>query len=239
MIKSIIDRIVDLAFPPRCAICNELLSIGERGSCYECRDKLTFVVEPYCMKCGKPLDNEELEYCSDCSTKEHSFDEGRAALVYDEYISRSIYRFKYNSKQEYAAYYAQIIYDRLRDKIKSWNPEALIPVPIHKNRMKKRGYNQAYLIAKELSKLTGIPVENNLVKRKNETKVQKELGARERENNLKKAFIVNKNVVELKSVVIIDDIYTTGSTVDSIASLLKEKGVRRVYFISLSIGRGY
>ena len=171
--------------------------------------------------------------------KEHSYDEGRAALVYDEYVSRSIYRFKYNAKQEYAGYYANIIYNRLGDKIRSWDAKALIPVPIHKNRMKKRGYNQAYLIAKELSKLTGIPVENNLVKRKNETKVQKELGARERENNLKKAFIVNKNVVELKSVVIIDDIYTTGSTVDSIASLLKEKGVRKVYFISLSIGRGY
>ena len=189
------------------------------------------------MKCGKPVDDDE-EYCFDCTRCTHEYDEGRAALVYDEITSKSIYRFKYNNKREYAKVYGRIIDEQLRDKIRSWNVDALIPVPIHKSKLKKRGYNQAELIADEMSKRLGIPVCTSLIERSAATSVQKELSAAARQNNLKKAFNVRGNDVKYNAVLIVDDIYTTGATVDAMARCLKGVGIRNVYFVSLCIGRG-
>lgn len=239
MITNIIKIVIDMIFPPRCPFCDEILTISDAGVCKICKEHVSYVEQPYCMKCGKPIENEEDEFCKDCIERPHSYDEGRAVLVYDEYASRSVYRFKYNSKQEYAAYYGRIIDEKLHDKIMSWNAEAIIPVPIHKSKLKVRGYNQATLIARELSKHVNIPVYEHLLTRSIPTKVMKNLDAKERENNLKKAFIVNKNSVKLNSVIIVDDIYTTGSTIDAISALLKGAGVDKVYFVSLCIGRGY
>lgn len=232
-------KVVDLIYPPRCPVCNEIVAISDGGVCPGCKGKFHYVEEPYCLKCGKPIIDDEEEYCDDCKNKRHYYEEGRACFIYDEYMKESIYRFKYNKKQEYATYYGKEIYKRLYRIIKTWGADALIPVPIHKERMKKRGYNQAELIANQLSKLTKIPVKNHILERKNSTKALKNLGAIERENNLKKAFIVKENVVKLRTVIIVDDIYTTGSTVDAISSCLHDAGVEKVYFITLCIGRGY
>jgi len=233
-----LNRCLDIVYPPRCPACNEISLGSQLGFCQECFGKIHFVNEPWCLKCGKPIEEEEMEYCSDCMERPHFFDQGRSPLVYDDYVRKSIYRFKYNSKKEYARYYAKIINDTLHRKIKSWKAQALIPVPLHKSKLNKRGFNQSYLIAKELSKYVNIPVMDNILVRQNQTKVQKNLGAKERENNLKKAFIVRKNSVKLNTVIIIDDIYTTGSTIDAISKVLKESGVGKVYFVTLSIGRG-
>lgn len=237
-INKIWEFMVDALYPPRCPICNDITDDKANSVCTSCVGVIPYVGKIHCMMCGKPMCDAAAQYCNDCLTKPHYYDEGRAALVYDEYMSRSIYRFKYNSKVEYARFFGRVIYDCLGRKIKSWNADALIPVPIHKSKMKSRGYNQAFLIAEELSKHVKIPVLNDYLFRKNQTKVQKNLTASERENNLKKAFIVRKNSVKLKSVIIVDDIYTTGSTIDAIAKILKESGAEKVYFVTLCIGRG-
>ena len=235
--RKIPGIILDCVFPRICPVCNEIVGVFGRDICPECERRLTYVGDSFCMRCGKPVDEDE-EYCSDCSTGGHVYDEGRAALVYDEYMSKSIYRFKYNGKREFASFYGRIITECLGQKIKSWKADAIVPVPVHKSKLKKRGYNQAYLIAKELSGRLSIPLYDGLVKRSAATAVQKELSAKERQNNLKKAFKVTQNVVELNTVLIVDDIYTTGATVDAMARCLKGAGVRKVYFISLCIGRG-
>lgn len=114
--------------------------------------------------------------------------------------------------------------------------DAIIPVPMYKKKENKRGYNQAYLLAKELSYHTKIPVKNNIIKREKSTKVMRSLGARERENNLKKAFKIDTCDVKLNNVIIIDDIYTTGSTMDAVAKCLRDSGVEKVYGVCLSTG---
>ncbi len=114
----------------------------------------------------------------------------------------------------------------------------MIPVPIHRIRRAKRGYNQAQEYATELSKYCGIPVMSDIIKRKKSTVPLKKLGEAERKNNLKKAFIIAPNVVKLKSIIIVDDIYTTGATIDAMARLLKEAGVDSIMFVTVAIGSG-
>lgn len=116
--------------------------------------------------------------------------------------------------------------------------DAIIPVPIHRSRYRRRGYNQAELVAAELSRLTGIPMYERLVTRSRKTAPQKELTIQERQNNLKKAFNITSNDVKLKKTILVDDIYTTGSTLDAVAMELKRHGVKSVYFIALCIGDG-
>jgi ComF family protein len=139
---------------------------------------------------------------------------------------------------EYAKFYANDLCEKLGSEIQRMNADALIPVPIHKNRQRERGYNQAEELATEISRLTGIPVYNNIIKRVKETIPQKELNPRERQNNLKKAFNIAQNVVKLNKTIIIDDIYTTGSTIDAVAVELRNIGVKEVYFLALCIGEG-
>ena len=235
--RKVAEVILDCVYPRICPVCNKIVSVFGRDICPECERRLTYVGDSFCMRCGKPVDEDE-EYCIDCISGEHVYDEGRAALVYDEYMSKSIYRFKYNGKREFASFYGRVMTDCLGRKIKSWKADAIVPVPVHKSKLKKRGYNQALLLAKELSVRLDIPLYDGLVCRRAATAVQKELSAKERQNNLKKAFNVTQNVVKLDTVLIVDDIYTTGATVDAMARCLKGAGVQKVYFVSLCIGRG-
>ena len=225
-------------YPRRCPVCQE--AVEQQGSriCGICRTKLSYVRQPFCQKCGKPLLLEEQEYCRDCRRKRHRFERGRAPLVYDRIMKSSIAAFKYGGRREYAAFYAQEICRWLSHEILLMDADAIIPVPIHPSRLRCRGYNQAELVAAELSRLTGIPMYDKLVQRSRKTVPQKELTIQERQNNLKKAFNISTNVVKLNKTILIDDIYTTGSTLDAVALELKRHGVKSVYFIALCIGEG-
>jgi len=229
-------RLIDALFPRRCAVCDEAIAANEI-ICPNCSGKIRPIDGDTCYKCGKTLNDTASIYCYDCSRKIHSFDRGFSVFEYSD-IRDSLYRFKYQGRAEYAGFYAHAAYMKLGPVIKELNADALIPVPIHKSRLNKRGYNQAFEFARELSKLTKIPVYSNLVVRKKATVPLKELDEEGRRNNLKKAFIIRPNGVKLDTIVIIDDIYTTGTTIDTISSLLKGFGVKKIYCLTVAIGRG-
>ena len=114
----------------------------------------------------------------------------------------------------------------------------LVPVPVSPGRLRQRGYNQALILAQEVSRRTGIPVREDVLYRVSDTRPMKNMGPEERQNNLKKAFQCHGNDVELNSIMLIDDIYTTGATVDACARALYRQGARRVCFLTLAIGDG-
>lgn len=234
----VFPKLLDLIYPPRCPICDEI--VGEGGLvCEPCRLCLHPLTEPLCKKCGKPLSAQESEYCPDCGRKKHLYTRGRAALEYDSLMRESIGRFKYKNRREYANYYVQELLNTCGGAVNTWNIDLLIPIPLHKSRRRKRGFNQAELIAKKLGKELGIPVCTDSLLRIKKTSPQKELNDQERRSNLKNAFQVVNNHVKFKRVLLIDDIYTTGSTIDAAAAVLLEHGAEKVYFLSISIGRGY
>jgi len=179
--------------------------------------------------------DENAEYCEDCSKMKHVYTEGRSLYEYRA-VDASIYRFKYGGRCEYADYYAKAFAYYLGDVINGWNPDAIISVPLHKKKMRKRGYNQSALIAKGISKELGIPYLEDVIIRSRNTVAMKELDARTRQINLKNAFKICHFDVKLKHIVIVDDIYTTGSTIDSMASVLLEHGVQKVFFVTLATG---
>ncbi len=218
-------------------MCDDLIPVGEGLICRQCAAKPQYIVEPRCRRCGKQLMGDGQEFCADCQRRRHVYDYGYALYDYQS-MRKSVYRFKYGGRCEYAAFYAQEICRWLSHEILLMDADAIIPVPIHPSRLRCRGYNQAELVAAELSRLTGIPMYDKLVQRSRKTVPQKELTIQERQNNLKKAFNISTNVVKLNKTILIDDIYTTGSTLDAVALELKRHGVKSVYFIALCIGEG-
>lgn len=235
-INKIKNLLLDVIFPRRCIVCDGILKMSEWGVCDKCKGLVHQIRSPYCMKCGKQIGDEDV-YCSDCNMIHHDFDEGRSLYLYDDAMKRSIYRFKYNGRYEYADYYGKQLSLEFADYLSRLHPDVLIPIPIHKKRLKKRGYNQAALIAEKLGKMLKIPVSDSLLIRTTETEKQKNLNVSERQNNLKKAFKTTQNDVKLSTAVLIDDIYTTGATIDAAAACLKRAGVSKVYFVCLCSGR--
>lgn len=154
-------------------------------------------------------------------------------------MKNSIYRFKYHNKRVYADTYAAELVRIYGSLIQKWNPDVLIPVPLHRRRKRQRGYNQAEVLAKRLSELTGIPMREDLVKRWKYTRPQKKLGKGQRGANIKDAFEITGCLEDIRRAIIVDDIYTTGNTIDAIAIKLKEKGVQKVWFLTISIGQGF
>lgn len=233
---------LDILYPPRCPVCDSVMESGQKV-CVSCKDVMVRIREPRCMHCGKPLNEDTMEYCHDCANRGSSnYVQGLALWLYDKQAGQSLARFKYMGRREYAAYYAQEMAEGLGEMVCRWNADVLIPVPIHKKRLRKRGYNQAQLLAEEFGKRVGIPVIPDYIVRTKDTRAQKDLDNRDRRNNLKKAFCLKEIHKELYNpphcAIIMDDIYTTGSTVEACAGVLLQAGIEKVYYISLCIGRG-
>lgn len=176
---------------------------------------------------------EEAQYCPECRERERTYVRGRALYEYAS-AAPSIYRFIYGNRREYGAYFGEEMAEELGSFIRKVEPDGLIPIPLHWKRLRSRGYNQAQILAEEIGRLLQIPVYSKLLKRGRNTVPMKKLNGAERQNNLKRAFNVAGNDVKLKRVIIVDDIYTTGTTIEEAARVLKKAGVEEVYFVTLS-----
>ncbi|MGN0376506.1 MAG: ComF family protein [Suilimivivens sp.] len=236
-VKKVIETSLDLIFPRRCAVCDEPVGRIGKGVCRNCESEIIYIKAPFCMKCGKQLKREEGEFCGDCMRKKHLYIQGTALYEYGS-MADSIFRFKYAGRQEYALFYGKELYEKRGRWLLMVKPDALIPVPVHASRKRMRGYNQSELLARELSRWSGIPVNTGLIMRERKTQPQKNLTQAERQNNLKRAFKICQNDVKLKTIVIIDDIYTTGSTIDAMTEVLFAAGIQKVYYMALAVGRG-
>lgn len=231
------EKIFNLIYPEKCPFCGMILKRGEVGICEKCRESLPYVREPRCMKCGKPISSEREEFCYDCKKRTHLFDGGQSLWVHQPPVDQAIYAFKYHDRRCYGKVFAVEMVRELCSYIKLVSAEALIPIPLYKIRYRDRGYNQAEILAREIGKITRLPMEDVLVRKKS-TSPQKKLSDTQRKKNIEDAFAL-KREIEYKIVILIDDIYTTGSTLDEATKVLKSAGVSKVYFLTISIGQGF
>lgn len=235
--------LLDILYPVRCPVCGEIVIPKGNKICPPCEGRLQFVTEPRCKKCSKPIEEDQREYCSDCECKNFHFDHGYSLWIYDSVMKKSVSDFKYSHKKEYAKYYIQEIVNNYGETIKRLSPDVLVPVPIHKSKYYERGYNQTEILAKGLARELKIPVLTHLLIRNKKTLAQKHLSDKERLRNLRQAFVFNKKEAykypnKLKKILLVDDIYTTGSTIEACTNVLMKHGIDRVYFITLCIGKG-
>ncbi len=227
-----------MLYPPRCPICDAVLPISGGLICADCREHLPWVKNP-CMKCGKPVESARIEYCPDCRRMPHLFTEGRAAFSYTGGMRSSVYRMKAENRRDYLDFYAASMVGACRTELERWRPQLIVPIPMHAKKRAARGFNQAELLAAKISRLSGIPCKKRALRSVRETPNQKTLPARERRKNLKGAFALSPAEADLPArVLLVDDIYTTGSTMDEASRVLLEAGVREVFFLVLCTGRG-
>lgn len=218
---------LDLLFPQKCLGC------GEEGEllCCACQKSLPRIMSPVCPKCGRPQPSGIV--CPRCVSRQTSIDGIRSPFVFDGVVREAVHQLKYNNLRSLAKPLALLVQSYLIH-----NPlpgQILVPVPLHRKRLKERGYNQSYLLARELGKLMKLPVINNcLVRVKYEIPQAKTKSVDERHNNVKHAFQCLDLQLQNTQVLLIDDVSTSGATLDACASALKQSGVKSVWGIVLS-----
>jgi ComF family protein len=228
----------DLLFPRRCPVCDRPVKPYGALICDECRDQLHPIDGPVCAKCGKPLEDPYAEYCADCRRLRHRYIRGCAVYTYHS-ISGAIYRFKFEGRAEYADFFGTVMAEKIREEFRNEPPDLIIPVPSSAERLRERGYNQAALLAEKISDLCGIPCRSDCLLRVKNTPFLRSLNALERQKKLKNAFIVPGSDVKSMRIMLTDDIYTTGSTIDACADQLLQAGAASVYFCTLAIGESH
>ena len=211
--KKFLNSLIDLIYRKKCYFCGK--SKYSVKMCTDCYNKLDF----YDFKANRIIDGVDI-YCAGVYTKE---------------LQKLIRGLKYHKQRDLAYYQALFMYEYLKkiDVLENKNFE-LVAVPLHKNRIKQRKYNHMELVCEELSKISGFECNFDLIKRVKDTKPQYKLNRNERLKNLNKAFEVNKNNYKNKTVLILDDICTTGSTFEEMIKILKSNGIEKIVCLATS-----
>lgn len=237
---TIWQRFLNILLPPRCIKCGKILS-EKNGLCADCFSKITFISAPLCQRCGMPFAESAnlkfgtVQYCGAClQKKKFLFALQRSAFIYDDESKDLILDLKFRDRTNTAETLANMMYAAGHD---IWHeaPDLLIPVPIHRLRLLKRRYNQSALLCKYLTVKSGIPADYTSLVRALNTVPQVQLSGAARRNNLKHAFAVeNPQNLRGKKVVLIDDVTTTGSTLNECAKVLHKAGAAAIYSLTLA-----
>ena len=234
---SILRFLFKTIYPYRCASCKHIVKTS--GFCASCWRKLIFINKPYCIICGRPLYNNVLNnslVCANCLKHKYYFDRVFSVFVYNKTIAKAIFEFKFHEKTFLAKQFSELILKKLLDCKE--NIDFITCVPMHIKRLRVRGYNQSLLLANEISKSLNIPCICNLLKKIKHTKAQVQLNSKNRRINLKSSFDLNQkyiNIIKNKNILIVDDVFTTGSTVNECAKVLKLKSkVNRIFITTIA-----
>lgn len=237
--QNIIKSAGEILFPRQCPVCRKVQAYGKK-ICPACARSLSYVEEPVCFQCGKPISSPEQELCFDCRIFPKSFHGGRSVFLYNNRIKPAMMDFKYKNRRILADFFIGELVDRQGEVMSSWGADMVVPVPVHRNKRKKRGYNQAELLSKVLADRLNLSHYPNLLIRTQDTLPQKMFSPQARLNNLQKAFRFNQEYKHLcshnASAILIDDIYTTGATMEACSRLLLAAGLKKVYICSICIG---
>ncbi len=214
----------------RCVCCNDEIFDG-KYFCDECEKSLPYIGASYCEHCGRRL-TQSSNYCSSCKNKMLSVDKARSIFNYEKPVSNLIMQLKYFDKQYLAEVFSGSLANLYRKNY--FNADFICYVPTTDKAKRKRGFNQAELIAKALSLKIELPIKDILIKTK-ETPRQAKLTREQRLKNLKGCFKAQpKREINSKTVLLIDDVLTTGATSESVAETLKKKGAKAVYLLTVA-----
>jgi ComF family protein len=223
----LVEVAVDSFFPRRCVGCG---TVGD-FLCPDCLAKLPSLLPPLCPHCGRPQASGVV--CASCWQRRTDIDGIRSPFKFDAVVRKSIHELKYRNLKAISPCLAGLLADYLRA-----NPlpgEALVGVPLHPRRLRQRGYNQSSLLARELGRLIDLPVIDDCLIRIKEALPQvRAVDVEERRRNVADAFVCRDERVNGKQIILIDDVCTSGATLESCAAALKNKGAMSVWGLTLA-----
>lgn len=234
--KQLKNSLLDFLLPPVCLNCHQPLDLSHH-LCAPCWQGLDFISKPYCQINGTPLPFDLGEGAISATAQAHppSYGRARAVAHYNDTMRTLIHKLKYQDRHELVTLMAIWLQTAGKELIDEC--DLIIPIPLHKKRLWERRFNQSTLLGKKLSELSQKPIDLTILKRTKQTKSQVGLSLKARKANLAGAFKLTKqktNTIYNKSILLIDDVITTGSTVNSAAKVLKNAGAKTVDVLSLA-----
>jgi ComF family protein len=236
VITPFFTKTLDIIYPPQCLSCRVL--VGAKGNlCPTCWENIQFIADPQCDSCGVPfeLDSGRNILCGQCIAKPPSYAKARAVFRYDDASRDLITGFKYSDKIYSSDDFARWMIRVGKEIIES--SDLIIPVPLHRIRLFTRRYNQAALLAYSIAKHCGLPVYTNMLLRKKHTAPQASLTFKQRLINVRGAFVVNQKYIDTiadKNIILIDDVMTTGATIETCAKVLVKAGAASVNILTMA-----
>ena len=237
----VFKKILELLFPSNiyCISCGGIIDRSRIYSlCDNCARMFHWANGRTCEKCGRALQDDYIHnICADCRENEHFFEKGYTCAQYGINERKLLLSFKYGGKLYIGEKIAEAMADRLGGE--NLDADLIIPVPMYRKKQRKRGYNQAEIISEYLSKKMAVPYSGKLLLRTGDTAAMSRLAAAERRMNMEGAFSMapgSEEKVKGKSILLVDDIYTTGSTADACAQALMASGARKVQVITFAAG---
>jgi competence protein ComFC len=227
--SDIAQGVLDLVYPPFCVVCEKA---GSQYLCAECIEKVQLIEYPYCRTCGAPS---ETATCRECRDREFAFESGRSAGIYEGVLRDAIHALKFSFHPAVAEPLGDLMAQRFSKLYLSGKVDVIVPVPIHKSRMHVRGFNQSEELARRLCTHIPLPLETGVLYQARKTRHQVDLPQDERASNVRGAFAVRDGRrITGKRVLLIDDVFTTGATLNEAASALRSAGARSVHVYTLA-----
>lgn len=221
MDKFFLDKILNLIFPPKCGFCG-CITNDWSFVCEKCHDLSTQKYNDRCKFCGKIAYG---DVCSECKSKRIYYDKLFFCSEYTEEFKKKIHLYKFTDKKFYYHFFTELIYERVKDE----KFDLIMPVPISKERYRERGYNQSGLIAKKLAKMLDTPYNDRALVKKINNKRQSMQNFKNRLESVKNVFEIDDIInVSGKKILLVDDIFATGSTVNECSRVLKKADVESV-----------
>lgn len=234
-IKEFLEVAAALILPRSCIICNKI--IGSGHLCVDDFNQLQFLQKPACVICFQPFtfEVEKDMCCAACLAQKPKYDKAISVFKYDEFSKKFILAFKYGDRIYLSKFFAQLMFIAAKEIIA--DIDFVTPIALHKKRLKKRKYNHSALIAKDFAKISKINLIYDLLIRQKNTSSQLHLNKIARRKNLKGAFKFNDKYfskIQQKNILIIDDVITTGATIDNYCKVLRKVGVGKIYVLTLA-----
>lgn len=229
---------LDLFLPQRCAGCGNAWMLDHKDFwCMDCIEKLPWISSPLCPRCGRPYPDSPSSpdhLCGDCLLSASPIDAARSSTSYTGVVRDRIHQLKFGCRLEWAPALADLM-ARTAEREGLTSVQMLIPVPLHAKRLKERGFNQSGILSRVLGKRLGIPCRHDVLERRNRTQPQTRLSREERLTNVRGAFHVSQpSAVTGQRILLIDDVFTTGTTLGECARMLKAEGAEEVRALTVA-----
>lgn len=230
-LQQLLNTLLDVFLPPLCHICRSFIPNSDvLHICPTCSEKLPIMASPLCSVCGIPFSGAGQDHrCGNCLTHPPHYDRAWSAFLYKDSIRDLIHSFKYDRTTHLSHPLALMTVGRMNGLLDSCEPEVIVPVPLHRSRLRQRGFNQAILLGNKISRRLSLPMYVDALTRTRPTKPQISLSVAERALNVRDAFTLRRaDLVDGKQVLLLDDVMTTGSTMNECARVLKKGGATAV-----------